>query len=95
MDGRITIADGKAKMHGVDHGGLGIVLAQNRETLVIKWPGHYGWADQLNPRVWYSPTIAVYHVKAAGDGDLLAKMIIEWEAGRQARKDRYQIGRNT
>jgi len=85
IGGRMTITDGKARMPGIDHGGLGTVLAQNDDVVAVKWPGHYYWGDQLNPRKWASPVVVVYRIVDLylNSGDLKVDGLIEWKVGRK------------
>lgn len=72
MEGRLVIEDdGSVRFPGVDMGGLGKVLAQNKDFIAVKWPGHMGWFCR-GGRKYYSPETVVY-AKDNGISDT------EWE----------------
>jgi hypothetical protein len=86
--------DGKVRIRGVDHGTLGIVLAENDDLIVIKWPGHTAWLGRFQEREYVSPEICVcekYMCKVPRvDGtepdpshEEAVRLLIEWGAGRK------------
>lgn len=72
MEGRLVIEDdGAVRLRGVDMGGLGKVLAQNKGVIVVKWPANMGWFGR-GERKYYPPETVVY-AKDNGISDT------EWE----------------
>lgn len=67
----------KVRMNGCDHGGAGTVLALRDDTIVVKWPGHMGWAG-VGQRAYAPGSIAVYRLDAGGTAG-----VIEWSTGRR------------
>ena len=39
----LTVMDGIAGIIGIDNGGDGQVIAENKDSIVVKWPGHKYW----------------------------------------------------
>jgi hypothetical protein len=85
--------DGKVHIAGVNHGVLGIVLAENDDLIVIKWPGHTSYLGRMSGNRYYSPEIYVCKKKMVkvprADGvkpnppeALHVEPILGWNAGR-------------
>jgi hypothetical protein len=83
IGGRLErLADGRVLIRGVDHGALGIVLAENEDLVVIKWPGRTCYLDRMSGSRYYSPEVFVCR-KELRDGECVVKPLLGWNAGRK------------
>lgn len=86
--------EGNVSFIGIDMGGKGKIIAENRKAVVVKFPGGTHWGSVLNPRVYHSPCIYVLQKEEEGMiGDVkpnkqgnrrirLAAEIIYWDVVR-------------
>jgi hypothetical protein len=78
--------DGAVRFPGVDMGGSGKVLAQNKSIIVVKWPGHMGWFC-IGGRKYYSPETAVYAKgKTISDEEWEVTELIAWRSKKPKKK---------
>ena len=80
----ITLPEGKVEMKGVDHGGMGEILSQNKGAIVIKWPGHMGWYSR-GGRKYYGARISVYlKVKTVSESEWYVEELISLDVKRKS-----------
>jgi len=80
-DETVTIA-------GIDHGGAGTVLAENKDYITIKWPAHNAWAG-IGITAYHPAVTAVYrkvYRKTGEDADTHLEYAIEWENTRKKKQ---------
>ena len=78
--------DGAVRFPGVDMGGPGMVLAQNKGVIVVKWPANMGWFCR-GERKYYSPETAVYAKdKTISDAEWEVTELIAWRPKKPKKK---------
>ena len=68
--------------HGTDHGGVGKVIAINRQAVVVKWPGHMAWGGLGQVRRYVPARTRVYailEVQDVEDRTFKVQEIVDWE----------------
>ena len=79
MDGRLSIRDEMAGMIGVDNGGDGQIVAENKGSIVVKWPGHKYWIGH-NMDWEYAPVRTEVFTKTAEETDDGSSRIVTVES---------------
>lgn len=93
FDGRLMRhSDGTVTLAGIDMGGRGKILAENDETIVIKWPKSTHWSSVLSPREYVSSFISVYsrvEKKAGHRSEKIERLkgLIEWDVTRKRKEE--------
>lgn len=74
--------DGKVRFNGIDMGGLGEVVAENKEYIVVKFPAGRHWTGRGLPPSYHSPETIVLRKPDQPNG--WHYPVIQWDNKRRA-----------